>query len=135
MRRRISGSIGVLLCLLSTRPVLGHHAFSAEFDADKPITLVGKVTRTEWINPHSWVYIDVKGENGTVENWMIELGTVGTLVRAGLTKNLLPIGTEIKISGFRSKDGTKKANGREASFADGRSFGLGSSINQNSTAK
>jgi hypothetical protein len=88
---------------------------------------VGTVTKVEWINPHSWVYMDVKRPDGTVEGWAIELGTVGTLVRLGLNKNLLPVGTDIKISGFLAKDGSKKANGRTATFADGRAFGLGSS--------
>jgi hypothetical protein len=120
--------VGVAAALLSTTvSISAHHAFSAEFDAKKPISLEGSVTKVEWINPHSWIHMEVTSANGKAEEWMIEMGSVGTLVRRGFTKNILPTGSKIEISGYRAKDGSRRANGRDATFADGRSFLLGSS--------
>ncbi len=113
---------------LSVAPsVLAHHSFAAEYDADKPVTLTGSVTKMAWINPHSWIYIDVKKSDGTVENWAIEAGPPGTLVRAGFTKNSLAPGTVIKINGYRAKDGALRANGRDITLPDGRLLFVGGS--------
>ena len=105
----------------------GHHAFAAEFDATKPIKLKGTVAKMEWINPHSWIHIDVKKPNGTVERWMIEGGPPNALYRRGFTKDSIPIGIEILVEGFRAKDGSLKGNGRDLTFPDGRKLFVGSS--------
>jgi hypothetical protein len=104
-----------------------HHSFAAEFDANKPIQLRGAVVRVEWINPHTWIHIDVKEPDGKVERWMIEGGTPNTLLRRGLTRNSLPSGTEILVDGYRAKNGSNRANGRDLTFPDGRKLFLGSS--------
>src|SRR5580658_593936 len=108
-------------------PVIAHHSFAAEYDADKPVTLTGAVTKMAWINPHSWIYIDVKKNDGTVENWAVEAGPPGTLVRAGFTKNSLAPGTVIKVNGYRAKDGALRANGRDITLPDGRLLFVGGS--------
>lgn len=104
-----------------------HHSFAAEYDADKPVTLVGTVTKMAWINPHSWIYINVKKSDGTVDNWAIEAGPPGTLVRAGFTKDSLAPGTVIKVNGYRAKDGALRANGRDITLPDGRLLFVGGS--------
>jgi hypothetical protein len=104
-----------------------HHAFAAEFDAKKPIRLRGTVARMEWINPHTWIHLDVKRADGKVERWMIEGGPPNALYRRGFTKDSLPVGAEILVEGFRAKDGTNRGNGRDVTFADGRKLFLGSS--------
>lgn len=108
-----------------------HHAFSAEFDAGAPVTLRGSVTRVEWINPHAWIHLAVAQEEGDPVAWMVEGGTPNTLLRAGVTKNSLPIGSEIVVRGYQSKDRSCKpackANGRDMAFADGRKVFMGSS--------
>ena len=109
------------------RPVLAHHSFAAEYDADKPVTLTGSVTKMAWINPHSWIYIDVKKADGKVENWAVEAGPPGTLVRAGFTKESLAGGTVIKVNGYRAKDGALRANGRDITLPDGRLLFVGGS--------
>ena len=107
--------------------VWAHHAFAAEFDANKPVRLKGVVTKLEWINPHAWIHIDVKRPDGKVETWMIEGGTPNTLMRRGFTKTSLPYGTEIVVDGYQAKDGSLKANGRDLTFPDGRKVFMGSS--------
>jgi hypothetical protein len=104
-----------------------HHSFAAEFDANQPVQLRGSVVRVEWINPHTWIHIDVKEPDGTVVRWMIEGGTPNTLLRRGLTRNSLPQGTEIVVDGYRAKNGTNRANGRDLTFPDGRRLFMGSS--------
>ena len=104
-----------------------HHAFSAEFDAMKPVILKGTVSKAEWVNPHSWVYLDVKGEDGKVTTWAIECGAPNALLRRGWNKNDLPIGTPIVVDGFRAKNGSATANARDITFADGRKLFVGSS--------
>ena len=108
-------------------PVIAHHSFAAEYDADKPVTLIGSVTKMAWINPHSWIYIDVKKPDGSVENWAVEAGPPGTLVRAGFTKESLAAGTVIKVNGYRAKDGALRANGRDITLPDGRLLFVGGS--------
>jgi hypothetical protein len=105
-----------------------HHAFAAEFDANQPITLRGTVTRVEWINPHTWIHIEVKDADGKVVEWMIEGGTPNTLLRNGLDRKSLPAGTEIVVEGYRAKSGLNRANGRDITLADGRKLFLGSSL-------
>ena len=114
-----------LLC--SGASAAAHHAFAAEFDASKPLSLRGTVARMEWINPHTWIHLDVKKADGTVERWMIEGGPPNALYRRGFTKDSLPIGAEIVVEGFRAKDGSRRGNGRDITFADGRKLFLGSS--------
>src|SRR5215510_7164478 len=104
-----------------------HHSFAAEFDANKPIQLKGTVVRVEWINPHTWIHLAVKDASGKTEEWMIEGGTPNTLLRRGLTKASLPEGTEIVVDGYRAKNGSNRANGRDVTFPDGRKLFMGSS--------
>ena len=108
-------------------PVIAHHSFAAEYDADKPVTLTGSVTKMAWINPHSWIYIDVKKPDGTVESWAVEAGPPGTLIRAGFTKDSLVAGTVIRVNGYRAKDGALRANGRDITLPDGRLLFVGGS--------
>ena len=112
---------------LMTAPVLAHHAFSAEFDIAKPLKLQGTLTKWEMINPHSWFHVDVKSPDGTVVPWLIEGGSPNQLIRLGVTKNTLQIGTEFIIEGYQARDGTNKAVGRSFVLADGRNLLLGGS--------
>jgi hypothetical protein len=124
---RVFGVILGGLLLVAANPVSAHHSFSAEFDANKPIQLRGTVAKVEWINPHTWIHIDVKEPDGKTTRWMIEGGTPNTLLRRGLTRNSLPEGTEIVVDGYRAKNGSNRANGRDVTFADGRKLFMGSS--------
>jgi hypothetical protein len=125
--RRLHLSLVLVGFLGGSAVVSAHHSFAAEFDSNKPIQLRGTVVKVEWINPHSWIHIDVKGADGTVVRWMIEGGTPNTLLRNGLTRQSLPPGTEILVDGYRAKNGTNKANGRDLTFPDGRKLFMGSS--------
>src|SRR5215207_2719557 len=104
-----------------------HHAFAAEFDATRPIKLKGTVVKMEWINPHTWLHLEVKRADGKTERWMIEGGPPNALYRRGFNKDSLPVGAEILVEGFRAKDGSMKGNGRELTFSDGRRLFVGSS--------
>ena len=108
-------------------PVIAHHSFAAEFDAKRPVKLRGTVTKMEWINPHSWIHIDVKTPDGKVEQWMVEGGAPNALLRRGWNKNSLPEGTEVIVEGFQAKDGSNRANGRDITFPDGKKLFVGSS--------
>ena len=125
-RNLIVTAAGVVLVLAAANRVMAHHAFSAEFDADRPVKLKGTVVKLEWVNPHAWIHIDVPKDGGGTEEWMIEGGTPNTLIRRGLTKDALPIGTEVIVDGFQAKDRSTRANGRDITLADGRKLFLGS---------
>ena len=127
VQTKLAVVIAVAGLLLNATLVFAHHSFAAEFDAKKPVKLRGTVTKMEWINPHAWIHVDVKGPDGKVVNWMIEAGTPNTLFRRGFTKNSLAPGTEILVDGYQSKDGSNRANGRDVTFPDGRKLFLGSS--------
>ena len=127
MRTNVAVLFGCLAILVAAMPVWAHHAFAAEFDAKKPIKLQGTVAKMEWINPHTWIHIDVKRPNGTVERWAIEGGPPNALFRRGFSRDSLPTGIEIVVEGFQAKDGSRKGNGRDLTFADGKRLFLGSS--------
>jgi len=122
----VAGGIGVVLMLVKA-PVMAHHAFTAEFDADRPVKFRGTVTKMEWVNPHAWIHIDVKKPDGATEEWMIEAGTPNTLYRRGLTKQSLQAGMEVIVDGYQSKDGSLRANGRDLTLPNGQTLFLGSS--------
>ena len=108
-------------------PVVAHHAFGAEFDANRPVLLKGKVTKVEWVNPHAWIHLAVEEADGTTEDWMVEGGTPNTLLRRGIDRNSLKVGTEIVVDGYQSKDRSNRANGRDVTFPDGKKLFMGSS--------
>jgi hypothetical protein len=118
-----AAAIGVML--LGAR-ASAHHAFAAEFDAAKPVKFSGTVTKMLWVNPHAWIYVDVKKSDGTVEHWMVEAGTPNTLLRRGFTKDSLLPGTEITVDGYQAKDGALRANGRDLTLPNGQTLFLGS---------
>jgi hypothetical protein len=120
----VIASVGLLSAAV---PVWAHHAFSAEFDVAKPMKLQGTLVKWEMVNPHSWFHIDVKGPDGKVVSWMIEGGSPNQLIRLGVTKKTLAVGTELLIEGYLAKDGTSKGVGRNFTFADGRRLFLGGS--------
>ena len=119
--------IAVLAICGGAARVSAHHAFAAEFDANKSVSFKGTITKMEWINPHTWLHVDVKKPDGTVENWAIEAGTPNVLFRRGFTKESLLPGTEVVVDGYQAKDGSHRANGRDLTFPDGRKLFLGSS--------
>jgi len=118
---------GVGLLLAAEAPVVAHHAFAAEFDSNQRVNLKGAVTKVEWTNPHIWIFLDVKGNDGKVVNWAVEGGAPNALYRRGFNKNSLPAGTQVVMEGYRAKDGSNKINGRSMVFADGKTQFLGSS--------
>ncbi len=131
MKLFVMAGAAVAAAVLGGASALAHHAFAAEFDANKPVNLRGPVTKVEWINPHAWIHIENKNPDGTVTKWMVEGGTPNTLLRRGITKDSLAIGTEIVVRGYQSKDALCKpqcrANGRDVTFPDGRKLFMGSS--------
>ena len=126
MRAKLS-VLFALAVLPAAAPVWAHHAFAAEFDIKKPVTLRGKVTQMEWINPHAWIHLDVVGPDGKVVSWMVEGGTPNILLRRGFTKKSLEAGTEIVVEGYQAKNGDNRANGSNITFTDGKRLFLGGS--------
>ena len=134
MRRFLLGSAIAAAC---TMPVLAHHAFGGEFDPNKPVLLKGKITKLEWVNPHTWIHVEIvktEGDkpceftpNSKCEEWMVEGGTPNTLLRRGFTKESLKKGTQITVDGYQSKDGSLRANGRDLTLPNGQTLFLGSS--------
>jgi len=112
MKLKIAAVLVGVGLLLAVRPVVAHHAFAAEFDADKPVTLTGTVTKIEWTNPHTWFYIDVKDQTGKVANWGLEMGSPNGLMRNGWTRNSMKIGHEVTVEASRARDGSNHANAR-----------------------
>ena len=108
-------------------PLLGHHSFAAEFDSNKVVTLTGKFTKMDWVNPHSWIHLNVTGADGKVTEWMIEGGSPNTLFRRGINKDSLPKGTIVMVDGYQAKDGSNRANGRDITLSDGKKLFVGGS--------
>src|SRR5688572_204819 len=127
MRTKLSLAVALLGVIAAVVPAWTHHAFNAEFDEKKPIKLQGQVTKMEWINPHSWIHIEVKGSDGKATNWMIEGGSPNIMLRRGFTKNSLLPGTTIIVEGYLAKNGSNRANGNSITFTDGRKLFVGGS--------
>ena len=129
MRTKLAVALTVIGLFMSVAvvPLSAHHAFAAEFDANKQVKFEATVTKMEWTNPHVWIHVDVKKPDGTVEAWAFEAGTPNVLFRRGFTKNSLLPGTKIVVDGYRAKDGSRRANGRDVTLPDGKKLFLGSS--------
>jgi hypothetical protein len=125
---RVVTGAGVLMAMVV--PLFAHHSFSAEFDSNKQVTLEGTVVMMEWVNPHSWLHIDVPQPDGSVVRWKIEGGSPSVLFRKGWNRDSLPAGTKVKVVGFQAKDGSFRASSRDLQFPDGRRMDLGGSSNE-----
>jgi outer membrane usher protein FimD/PapC len=120
----------VLGFALTAMPVYAHHAFAAEYSLEQPVTIKGTLTKLEWMNPHGWIYVEVKDDDGKVTHWAVEFGAPNTLLRQGLRKADFPVGTPVVVKGYRAKDGSATANGTTVTLPDGRSLYVGSSSGQ-----
>jgi hypothetical protein len=127
MRTSLLIAAAGFIAVAAAAPLRAHHAFAAEFDASKPVTLRGTVTKMEWINPHAWMHIDVKGPDGKVVSWAVEGGAPNALLRRGWNRNSVTAGTAVVVEGFRAKDGSNRANGRDVTLPDGKKLFIGSS--------
>lgn len=119
--------IAILVLAVGAGSASAHHAFAAEFDADRPVNFEGTVVRMEWVNPHVWIHLDVDLPDGTTERWAFEGGTPNVLFRRGFTRRSLQPGVRVVVDGYQAKDGTRRANGRDLTFPDGTKLFLGSS--------
>lgn len=135
LSRFLSFTAGAAMLLAAALPVAAHHSFGAEFDSSKLLTLEGTVVQMEWVNPHSWLTIDVKKADGTVERWRLEGGSPSVLLRLGWNRDSLPTGTKIKVTAFQAKDGSFRASTRDIEFPDGRHLAAGSSATENNNDK
>src|SRR5262252_9305982 len=127
MRLWITALCAVAAWLVASKPASAHHAFGAEFDAKRPVLLKGKIVKMEWINPHTWIHVEITKEDGTKEVWMVEGWSPNTLLRRGANKNTFPVGTQIVVDGYQARDHTElRANARNVTFPDGRKLFLGS---------
>jgi hypothetical protein len=128
MHRGLTGVAAAAALLAAiVAPIAAHHSFSAEFDSNRRVTLAGEVVMMEWVNPHSWLHIDVTQPDGSVERWKIEGGSPSVLLRLGWDRNSLPAGTRVTVVGFQAKDGSLRASSRDLQFPDGRRMDLGGS--------
>lgn len=127
MKRKLAGVVVVVAMLLSTVPLYAHHSFAAEFDSKQLISLKGTLTKVEFTNPHGWLYLNVKGEDGKTEIWAVETGAPIALIRQGGDRKSLAVGTEIIVDGWLARDGSKTVNGRSIKFGDGREILAGTS--------
>lgn len=126
MRTPLFIAAASLVVLAASAPLVAHHSFAAEFDGSKPVTLKGTVTKMDWINPHAWLHMDVKGPDGKTVSWMVEGGAPNSLLRRGWNKSSVPPGTPVTVQGFRARDGSNRANGREVTLPDGKKLFIGS---------
>jgi hypothetical protein len=115
------------LLLLAAASPRAHHSFAAEFDASQPLTLKGTVARVDLVNPHAWLYVEVRADDGEVEHWNVEMGAPNALIRRGVSRQTIPIGAEVTVEGYRAKDGSRTMNGRTVTLANGQSLFTGSS--------
>ena len=127
MSRKVWAAVAGAAIIGASGTLVAHHAFSAEFDANAPVTLKGPITKIEWINPHAWIHMESQAKDGKAEVWMVEGGTPNTLQRNGITRESIKVGTVIVVSGYKAKDGRMRANGRDITFPDGRTLFMGSS--------
>lgn len=125
MKLRIAAALVSSLLLVAAGVAQAHHAFSSSFDVNKPIDMLGTVSKVELINPHSWIHIDVKNAEGVVQTWRIEGGSPNALYRRGITKDSIPIGSELHIVGYQARDGSLRAVGRDITFGDGKAVFFG----------
>src|SRR5580704_13031531 len=134
-KRLLKVAVGAGVLIAAGLPAAAHHSFSAEFDSTKPVKLDGKVVQMEWVNPHSWLTIDVMKDDGTMERWKLEGGSPSVLLRLGWNRNSLPAGTKIKVTAFQAKDGSLRGSTRDIEFPDGRKMDMGGSASQDGQEK